>query len=401
MQRFQEGGAVQSPSALDEFLARQGQASIDPMARTKELSPAYRELLGLGAGADRSGMAFDIAQAALGYAANIGPDGQPLRGSGAARLAGATRALPGQIGARAEAARQDETRARMAALQQAQSEQAAVQASNLALSQAQSDLLIEEAKRDRFRPATAEEKTARGFMPEDAVQINDADGRAYKSAGSPVTNINMPGDTVLDKLVAEDQFNKYEGVAGALRSLPKIDQTLELLERGNLNVGFATDLRQNIDRFRALILNDPAARDRVTDTELLNSLLGSEVFPLISALGIGARGLDTPAERNFLLEVMTGGRTLDQQTLTGMTALRKNITIDAIQAYNDALASGEFNGINLARQRQNMPLLESVPVPEKIDLTDLIPGIRDSRAVPTFTAAQLEAERSARAAGSQ
>jgi hypothetical protein len=124
------------------------------MARARELAPEYQALLGTGDKAStRAQMLFDIAQTALGYAANVGPDGQPLQGSAAARLAGATRALPGQMGARAAQVKEEETRARLAALQQAQSEQASIQASNLALSDAQREILMEEMKREA--PTTA------------------------------------------------------------------------------------------------------------------------------------------------------------------------------------------------------------------------------------------------------
>jgi hypothetical protein len=152
VQRFNQGGeaasATRSTSPLEEFLSRRPQASIDAMSRARELAPAYQELLGTGDKASvRAQMLFDIAQTALGYAANVGPDGQSLRGSQAARLAGATRALPGQIGARAAQVRDDEARARMAALQQAQSEESSIQASNAALGKEQRDILLKMAER--------------------------------------------------------------------------------------------------------------------------------------------------------------------------------------------------------------------------------------------------------------
>lgn len=34
--------------------------------------------------------------------------------------------------------------------------------------------------------------------------------------------------------------------------------------------------------------------------------MGADVFAMLKPLGIGARGLDTPAERKFLQEVLTG-----------------------------------------------------------------------------------------------
>jgi hypothetical protein len=193
VQHFERGGAAasatESISPIDEYLAQRPQAAIDPMVRTRELTPEYQELLGISdRGATQAQMLFDIAQAALGYASNVGPDGQRLSGSQAARLAGATRALPGQIGARAAAMQDDQTRARLAALQQAQSEREATIASNTALSaeqraillareQQEADMALEMAKSaPSFRPATPEEAARFNAI---AGQIDDRTGRFY------------------------------------------------------------------------------------------------------------------------------------------------------------------------------------------------------------------------------
>jgi hypothetical protein len=184
VQRYQQGGDV-----IKSFLERQGETPVDPMSRARELTPEYQELLGISdRGATQAQMLFDIAQAALGYASNVGPDGQRLSGSQAARLAGATRALPGQIGARAAAMQDDQTRARLAALQQAQSEIEATIASNTALSaeqraillareQQEADMALEMAKSaPSFRPATPEEAAQFNAI---AGQIDDRTGRFY------------------------------------------------------------------------------------------------------------------------------------------------------------------------------------------------------------------------------
>jgi hypothetical protein len=193
VQHFERGGAAASAtdsiSPIDEYLAQRPQAAIDPMSRARELTPEYQELLGISdRGATQAQMLFDIAQAALGYASNVGPDGQPLSGSGAARLAGATRALPGQLGARAAAMQDDQTRARLAALQQAQDEREATIASNTALSaeqraillareQQEADMALEMAKSaPSFRPATPEEAAQFNAI---AGQIDDRTGRFY------------------------------------------------------------------------------------------------------------------------------------------------------------------------------------------------------------------------------
>jgi hypothetical protein len=104
--------------------------------------PMYEELLGTGnTDAMKSSMLFDIAQAALGYAANTGPQGQPLRGSAAARLAGATQALPGQLGARLTAQQQQDQAVRMLALQAAEKDLQGIREANTAQAREQRQLL--------------------------------------------------------------------------------------------------------------------------------------------------------------------------------------------------------------------------------------------------------------------
>ena len=193
VQYFQTGSGPEAVTSyetrINELLGRTAQDPIDAMVRARELTPQYQELLGTSdKGSAKSQMLFDIAQAALGYAANVGPDGQPLRGSQASRLAGATRALPGQIAARGAQAKEGEARARLAALGQAQSEREAAIAANTALSsdqlaiamaqQAQAanrDLEIEKG-RPSFRDATPEEAAKFGHA---AGQIDERTNRFY------------------------------------------------------------------------------------------------------------------------------------------------------------------------------------------------------------------------------
>jgi hypothetical protein len=67
--------------------------------------PQYQALLGQDKDSIQAQMLFDIAGAGLALAGNVDPrTGQPLRGSFAARLAGAASQLPAQIGARASEA---------------------------------------------------------------------------------------------------------------------------------------------------------------------------------------------------------------------------------------------------------------------------------------------------------
>ena len=127
----------------------------------------------------------------------------------------------------------------------------------------------------------------------------------------------------------------------AVQNIPKIDNTLNLLKEGDPRTGFGSEFLKNIDRVRAAFSGRNI--QSISDTELLNSLLGADVFPQIGALGIGARGLDTPAEREFLREVMTGTIAMDKNTLIRLTELRKKYEKKSLDTYNKAVDSGQLD----------------------------------------------------------
>ena len=129
----------------------------------------------------------------------------------------------------------------------------------------------------------------------------------------------------------------------AVQNIPKIDNTLNLLKEGDPRTGFGSEFLKNIDRVRAAFSGRNI--QSISDTELLNSLLGADVFPQIGALGIGARGLDTPAEREFLREVMTGTIAMDKNTLIRLTELRKKYEKKSLDTYNEAVDSGQLDAL--------------------------------------------------------
>jgi hypothetical protein len=162
------------------------------------------------------------------------------------------------------------------------------------------------------------------------------------------TKIVMPaGETevakVIGKGIGEAQLKVAESGEAAAENLFKINETLNELKTNKAFTGSFADLQTNIAKAQAKFADDKKAGKRVTDTEYLDALLGSDVFPMISSLGIGARGLDTPAEREFLRKVMTGTVSLERDTLIKLTETRKNIAERAVKKYNAKVESGELN----------------------------------------------------------
>jgi hypothetical protein len=145
------------------------------------------------------------------------------------------------------------------------------------------------------------------------------------------------------KSVAEKQVGQVQAAESAVDNILKLNDTLTQLKDSDAITGFGAELFKNVERVKAQFLNDKAAGKKVTDTEVLDAMLGSDVFPMIQSLGIGARGLDTINEREYLRSVMTGTITMNKDALIELTEIRRNIAERAINKYNEKVDKGEFN----------------------------------------------------------
>jgi hypothetical protein len=167
-----------------------------------------------------------------------------------------------------------------------------------------------------------------------------------RAAGAPKTAINLGGGKYAEAVgggMGKADVDKYDFAQTIPLALTKVNETLDILKKSDINTGLGAEVFTTLDRAKAKFTADKAAGVRVSNTEYLNSLLGSEVFPLIQSLGIGARGMDTPAEREFLREVMTGTISLNKDTLIRMAELRKKAMINAAEQYNKNVSSGELD----------------------------------------------------------
>jgi hypothetical protein len=164
--------------------------------------------------------------------------------------------------------------------------------------------------------------------------------------GKPVMG-SLPYETAFGSKVGAGQGERNEKVVlaaqAAVDNIAKIDSAIELLKKGDATTGLGAELRTNIDRAKALFAGDIKAGKRVADTQILDALLGSDVFSMIQSLGIGAKGLDTPAERDYLRQVMTGTIQMDNKALIRLSEIRRNIETRAIEKYNTQLEKGELN----------------------------------------------------------
>jgi hypothetical protein len=201
-----------------------------------------------------------------------------------------------------------------------------------------------------YRTLTPAEARARGLSPNTTYQVEEGTNKISQVGQGPAVVFNAPLVGAEKKYAADigeasakRDIAQFGTAEAATENLVKINETLSQLASGNAITGAFADIQKNIQKVQAKFANDKKAGKAVTDTEYLDALLGSEVFPMISSLGIGARGLDTPAEREFLRQVMTGTVSLEKDTLVKLTEQRKRIAERAIDKFNERVDKGELN----------------------------------------------------------
>ena len=187
-------------------------------------------------------------------------------------------------------------------------------------------------------------------------------GAAPSTAPRVSVNVDQRGLSEYAKIVGSEVAKKDVNIVTvaetAAESMPKIQDTLAVLrkEKDGPITGVGAEILLNFERVKAKLLKDKGSIEKVKNTELLDAFLGSEVFPMISALGIGARGLDTPAEREFLRGVFTGTIAMSNETLIEMTEIRQRIAQRAVDKYNKKLSEGYFKNYEKAQGRELAPL---------------------------------------------
>ena len=274
----------------------------------EENLPLLQELLGSDPKDTQAQMLFDIGQAALGYAGNVGPDGQPLRGSAAARLAGATRELPGRIGARAAGMSKEAQALKMAALQTAQGERSAAQALEL------------ERSKNQVRPMSDTEKAQYGITGDAANLPWVMKGGAPTLPGGYPTppTVADPNAKGLEKYLeslATSMTKKQEEASKSAGLLPEIDNLLLLSKAAG--EGRANQVLT--DLFPAY--NEVGAAYKNVVSRLLPQMRapgsGAQSDKDIEVLRAGFGGLeDTAAVRELVLQTMRRKSVLDNQKLT-------------------------------------------------------------------------------------
>ena len=161
---------------------------------------------------------------------------------------------------------------------------------------------------------------------------------------------------VLGKGVGEDLLKTRLAAQTANENLPKMYTALNILETQPITTGLGSAFYDILNQVRAQYLSDKEAGNIVQNDQYLDSLVGGDVFNAIADLGIGARGIDTPAEKDFLLEVVTGKRSLSENALIAITEMRIKNTEKSVNKFNDYLSKGDYKDLEKILGRKLTPI---------------------------------------------
>lgn len=212
-----------------------------------------------------------------------------------------------------------------------------------------------------------------GEKPVEVMQNGVAVSVPFKqSSGAPLAQFspqNKGEIKVAEKggeLTATSNEDEFKQAMSSKLALPKINGLINQLNNSNATTGMGADLIKGFNRAKALLGGEEAAKN-ASDTEMLDVMMGSEVFPLIQSLGLGAKGMDTPAEREFMRSVLTGAITLNKETLLEMAKIRKNAAESNIVNFNKRLNNGELDSFYSSSNRTKEPILFNAST--KLDLS--------------------------------
>lgn len=163
--------------------------------------------------------------------------------------------------------------------------------------------------------------------------------------GGPFGGLSPQQQREMQAKMLEEETKRVDTVLADTRKmvpqLGEIQKSLDILYSGEAITGIGSQYRKNFQRLQDLVSARPSKA--VSDTELLEALLGRDTYGYIQSLGIGARGLDTPAERQFLQSVMSGTGELSRETLIGLAELREKIIRENIENVNSQIQGGDLD----------------------------------------------------------
>jgi len=270
---------------------------------------------------------------------------------------------------------------------------------------------------ETFRELTAEEYKAMGHDPllSGRIQVSETTGKRSGFASKPPqTNVNVnTGDPAssfgkeIGKLGATEFVELQKNAMKAPRAISSMSAITEaLIDPVDFETGPGAEMGVTIAKIREFARRSagaffnadgefrPTTKDgkKITEAALINAALGSSVFGAIGELGIGARGLDTVAERQFLQEVLAGTINMTPATLLYMSYLKQKVLKAQMEDYN-----AKFDNPRIAADAEKAGFsrveIPDMPLPDFKNLSDAEKYLEEQRMARGFYKPQTDGER--------
>ena len=182
--------------------------------------------------------------------------------------------------------------------------------------------------------------SAEGFtLDKDQVRYDANNNRVAGNEGNPWADAGQTNAQEMIGTINED-YKEYQKLDGVMQQLE--DPNFQYYE-GNFG-----DWKSKATKFLQGAIGTKLTTENMdewlSNTENLNAMLQMDVFRAIKELGIGARGLDTPAERDFLMQVMTGNAAQSRAGLIALTKRRRDKAKGKVDLFNQAEGDNFFQG---------------------------------------------------------
>jgi len=349
--QYSPAAVASADQYIKTLLASQPSAPAMSLPTIMGKEAALYETLGLGTPkeATQAQMLFDLGQAALQFGSNVGADGQPMRGSAAARLAQVAGPLAGRIGARAGEMSKEARALKMLALQSAQGKIATAQAADTALAERQGDLAVEIAKQDpAARMLTSEEVTAMDLDADAGTWFVDGKGVPKLAGGrKPVPLVDMStgkATQTLDTMVFNNINDSLALANSAQVTQSKIAQMREIFKEAEENeislfVGPLGQTRQFVNRVVTVLGGDEG---KVTDSDAAlaqtSALLQQmATLELEAAAKMRGQGQITENERKLIAATAGGKQANTVPEIKALTELIDNVAKDTLSFHDKNL----------------------------------------------------------------
>ena len=346
---------VQGANAYIQQLLEQepSAANIDLETAMADEAELYKTL-GLGTDPQdaRTQMLLDIGQAAFQYGSNVGPDGRPMQGSGAARLSQSLAPLSAKVGARAGQMSKEGQALKMLALKGAQGKIATAQAADVALAARQGDLALDIAQQEPTgKMLTNEEITTMGLDSELPWQI-DGKGKVSIAGGrEPVGNTTNIGTNKaagkLDTIIFENLNNDLRLANSSQVTQSKVGQIRQIFDEAEKNgtalfVGPLGEARQYVNRFMSVLGGQEPGEATNGEQALASTaalLQQMAVLELEAAAKMKGQGQITENERKLIAATAGGKQANTAAEIKALVGLIDNVAADTLKFQEGRLQS--------------------------------------------------------------